>query len=209
MEHLEYLAQQVDTETYPIITRDEFIKYVKEHKEELKPVINNKIHVTKPDGTSLDFLCLLCVTICFVGDDLAYFLLDEFHDVINANICQSSHLTMIYPDGKIRRIAHPRLHLILAKHPSFEVNFVFAVWDEYRFINNEDPMLLEKIIAIANPNNYKPQFNPLDNTCELEQEYYKDPVGMHKKFKAKHFDPRKASQVFCFTLLIANKFLLV
>src|SRR6185437_1462734 len=200
--------EQTNTDTFiSAITYDEFIKHIKEHKEELKPVINDQIRITKPDGTIAEFRCLLCVTMCFLKkrDELVHFLFDEFRDIINANVDYMWHIRTTKPTQEMKWIVCSNLHEMLAKHPSFDVNHAFAIWDRYLFMQ-EDPLLLERIIATANPANYKP-LEQSAITIEIAKEYVQNPIKMHKKMNAKHFGIRKGTQIFCLCLLIDNKFL--
>jgi len=201
MEDLKYLACQFDVQLKPTITPDEFMLYVKMHKNEMKPFINEAIWVDL-NGLWTCFLSLLCLVGFHHRAELVYFVLEEFDDVVNVNVNHRHHALQMNKDkSTIKELSHHTLELLLADHPKFDVNKV--VHHSHLF----DIPMLEKIFAKADPYKVKPVFC-VNYGRRVVDEYIRYPVKTHKRLKLKHYGKRDACRVFIFALLIENKFFL-
>jgi|SRR6185437_1529694 len=204
MERLEYLARQFNGESLtPIITLDEYIKYIKQHKEELKPVVNKQINVCTNDGYPTSFSCLLCMSAFFKNIDLITFIVNEFRDTIDVNVRYKWHGMVFYP--KIRSIEFPGLHVFLSSYPSFDINCAIHAWDEL-FI--KDGEILERIMARANPHKLAQEKHlPLLRKHPVLHKYILDPIKTQRLLYSKYYGEKDACRVFILVLLLDNKYL--
>lgn len=203
MEHLEHLVSRLDDQFKPTITANEFMEYVKEHKDEIKPFVNEEIW-TANNIYEMRISSLLCLAGYYTHDqeELVKFLLREFDGIINVNIDhEHGNYCRDFTDTIMSAPFNHTLELMLADHPEFDINSIIRHSDLF------DDTILEKILAKANPHKFEPNRYTLLYASDIAKEYANDPINIHKKLRLRHYPDVDACRVFILALLLENKYL--
>jgi len=183
MEHIQELVW---------IRPNEFKEYMMAHKHEIGPFVakTRPLHIKCAPNQNYYFATFFHMCI-WRSEQSWKDALDVFYDVVEPT------------DVVYLLIWDKRNHckcIELAYHPRFDI----AKLLEKLFYGNSPSgisMLLEKIIAIV-PTPTR-DFSPRDSTF---LDYSRNPHKKRKEMRLKYFAQEDASQIFCFTLLITNKF---
>jgi|SRR6185437_6420086 len=209
MEVLEKLGE-LNSNFTPRVSKDVFIRTIKEHKEAITPYVNCYISCVKATTRiELDpyfsLLYLATCVICSNDEDLTElvrFVLTEFRDFIDINRCGNVHHIRVHIVNVLCAENNLNACMLVATHPDFDVSELVHFGEVY-----ENQGLIERIIARADPRKYKPLEDRRPVKCELLKRYSENPVKVHKEMLFKHFKVESACQIFVFTLLIRNKYL--
>lgn len=205
MEHLKHLARQFDGQFNPTITAHAFMIYVKEHKDEIKPFVNEAIWVTNNSFGVLCFSSLLCMVGYYRDDDqkkLVEFLLREFDGVIDINIDHEHGVCSRSVTDSVEPLPfNYTLEIMLADHSKFDVNLII------RDSNLFGVTVLEKILAKADPNKAIPADYSNRHTISVAHEYVENPIKTQRRLYLKYYGERDACRIFILALFLKNKYL--
>jgi|SRR6185437_4372146 len=183
----------------------EFNAFVKEHKDEIAPLVNKRMHSeTYPHPN------ILSVAL-YKGLDALDCIMDTFWNILNPNGSSCSPRTgWTNVSYKLFCRSDPNVRCAqqlfrLTGHPKYDIRELMQALEFSKYISVSKTIILEKIIAIAIPPNKYAEYEKFWNPMLLA--YAQDPSVMRKKMRLKHFPREDACQIFCLILLIENKIL--